>query len=126
MNYQELINSCVYIVEATRCEELDAWERFHEDFKWENVHGWLETVGHLDNRPICISVQIVKINDRNILFWHATSQLVDYIMIDKWFEEHAPNIRKTDAMNIHNALHTIRDLNKAEEPCPYIQGGVIC
>ena len=119
--FKDYIDECVYAVEANSTEEMYIWERFcgpnsawgpEKRIKWEQDFGWLETVGHLDDSPICISIFIHKLDGYPVLFWHATSQLVDYVMIDEWFRERAPHLQQTDAMSIHHALHHIEDLKK--------------
>jgi len=92
--YNEHLRSCVYAVEANSCEAGHIWEQFcsvdfsnNKEHSWTEVFGWLETVGHIDDRPICVSMRVVDIDNQHILFWDATSQLVDYKMIDEWFDE---------------------------------------
>lgn len=118
--YKEMLNDCVYVVEANGNETLNIWSRWCDRenpyghpkrYKWEPFGGWLETVGHIDDRPICISVMFNKIDGHYVCFWHATSQLVDYKMIDEWFDKMAPGLKRTDAMNVHNAMHEIERLN---------------
>lgn len=95
------------VVEATRNEEMHIYSRVVEMFgkdAWEGSNsGFNETVGYLDNRPICISLHTKKIKGTKILFWHATSQLVDHAMINEWLKLNTPDNR-TDATNWHNVL----------------------
>lgn len=95
------------VVEATRNEEMHIHSRVVEMFgkdAWEEKSsGFNETIGFLDERPICISLHIKKIKGTKILFWHATSQLVDYAMISEWLKLNTPDNR-TDALNWHNVL----------------------
>jgi hypothetical protein len=119
---EDYLASCVCAVEASHCEVLDIWTRFSDpenpfkrecrQYDWKDVHGWLETIGHLDNRPICIDIRIVELDGRRILFWEGCSQLVDYAMIERWFANKLPYLRKTNAMNVHIAVHEIDRLNE--------------
>jgi hypothetical protein len=119
--FDDYLTSCVYAVEATSCESLQIWDDFSNPesqycdvrprMDWNEVHGWLETIGRLDNRPICISIRIVELNGHRVAFWEATSQLVDYEMIEQWFEKKYPYLKRTDAMNVHNAIHYIDKLS---------------
>lgn len=101
------IEGVVGIIEASSNEKMYIWQsnKDHRKETWEDRHsGILEYVGWLNKRPICISLQIVIIGGNKILFWHATSSLVDYEMIDEWFELNLPGIPKTDATNWTNVL----------------------
>ena len=70
----------------------------------ENLHGILVTIGNLHERPVCVAFSFAKVDNHKLCFWHATSQLVDYQMIEEWFAKHFPKVRKTDANNFHNAF----------------------
>ena len=98
------------IVEVTSFEMLCLWQEWHQkrNYSWdENNRGQLITVGYIDSRPIAISVLIHKVNEREILFIEATSQLVDWKMIENWLYENVPSARngtslnKWDAGNFH-------------------------
>lgn len=67
-----------------------------------------------------LNIDIVKINDekcsifihfsfsnidgKRICFWHTTSRVVDYDIVDNWFKKNLPGIRKTDVNNFYSAL----------------------
>lgn len=101
------LDGVVGVVEANSNEHMHIWERFTNMYgknTWESESsGLLETVGYLDDRPICISLRTAKLKGSKILFWHATSQLVDHAMIDEWLKLNTPDNR-TDALNWHNVL----------------------
>jgi hypothetical protein len=98
-------------IEATSCEQHSLWERYTEyGVEWkQHPAGLLETVGTLADMPVCISLHTNDVGGAKILFYHATSQVVDHRMIDKWLEENMPDsarredghINKTDATNSH-------------------------
>jgi uncharacterized protein YkvS len=96
------------VVEANGNEKLNIWESYRENYNekdWvSNNGGILETVGYLDERPICISLYVDTIKGKKILFWHATSQLVDHLLIDKWLDLNLPSIKRTNAMNWPNVI----------------------
>lgn len=114
----DLMCGVIGIVEATRFEEHCLWR--DSDTRSATSHGeWVEsgwgllqTVGWLDSRPICISLGTATVGGHKVLFWHATSQVVDYVLIDRWFEEMLPQSarrpdglpNRTDAMNFHNVF----------------------
>ena len=112
-----------YLVEANNFEKMTLWETWSQKnkdpIKWEsNNIGTLPTVGSLNNRPICISVLIEKIEGVPVGFWHATSALVDYNMITEWFKKEIPQLFPEnnshlgcDAYNFHNCVHHIKELD---------------
>lgn len=102
-----LLKDVVGIIIATREEQHCIWARNRENnlFPWESKpNGILETVGYLNERPICISLRVHQVNYKKILFIDATSSLVDWQMIDEWIELNLPNVKKTDATNWTNVI----------------------
>lgn len=108
------LNGVIGIVEANSYELHMLWE---ENERSENPKSWkqdgggpLVTVGHLDKMPVCISLFIVRVDSHKVLFFDATSQVVDYRLIDNWMEDNLPEsarrkdgfINKSDAANFHN------------------------
>lgn len=114
----------LFIVEANSFEQQTLWERHAKstmsrgNFAWEQMDGWLVTVGKLHGRSICISTYWIKIEGRLIMFWHPTSALVDHKMIDNWPDEHFhgtydKGLRRAscDANNFHCCLSAIKERN---------------
>ena len=115
------LKDCIGIVEATSFEQLCLWRDEHEGRKipWDQTGlGYLETVGSIGNRPVCISLSTVHIDGKKILFIDATSQVVDHDMIEKWLEQNMPDtafrdnynnipgrhLNKVNSMNYHNVF----------------------
>jgi hypothetical protein len=110
----------VFFVEANSFEQLKLWETNAAGNWWpklpweEDCKGFMETIGYLSNRPVCVSFSFAKINGRRICFFDPTSQVVDHKMIEKWFEEncfpvHRGNLfAQCDAMNFHHCLEVCR------------------
>lgn len=98
------------VVIASREEMQAAWERnqSYGDKKrtWEsNNSGLGELVGHLEeDRPVYITLWTAKIDGHKILFVDATSQVVDWAMIDEWIAVNLPDALKTDATNWTHAI----------------------
>lgn len=92
-----------YVVEATCFEDMTLYREWNKKVKWEShTSGTLETVGELNDKPVCFSACWASINGELVLFYHATSVVVDHDMIDKWLEDNCPNKKlKTNAMNFH-------------------------
>jgi len=108
------LNGVVGVVEATRYEQHCLWRentRLTQPMPWKsNTHGLMETVGYVNKMPVCISLFTAEISNYKILFLEATSQVVDYRMIDAWLKATMPAtalrkdgcVNRTDAMNFYN------------------------
>lgn len=101
------------VVEATGFENLCLWQRHRDQRVWkENLSGFLQTVGLVWNMPVCIKLNTAEIDGRKLLFFHPTSQMIDYRLIDDWFKNALPRtayredgvLNRTDAMNFHTLL----------------------
>lgn len=108
-----MIQQTTLIVEATSYEKLCLWQEWHTKCVWDQIlTGILPTIGKLDGRPIVVSLFWARINGKMVLFYEPTSQLVDHLMIDKWFRETFPcavgyeKEWKIDAMNFRPPLKT--------------------
>lgn len=98
------LDGIVGSVEATHDEKSHLWALYTKELnkRWkENNSGILETVGYLDDRPVCISLSTAVVDGHKILFWHATSQVVDHVLIDEWLKLNTPDNR-TNATNFHS------------------------
>lgn len=110
----ELLAGVVGIIDAASFEQHMLWadnSRREQPLTWkENMSGLTAIVGLLGEMPVCISLFTAEIDGHKLLFWHATSQVVDYRMIDKWMIENLPKsafhadgrVNQTDAGNFHN------------------------
>ena len=110
---RKFLDGVVGVCEATSCEYHYVWEHWHERVEWkQNNMGLGETVGTLDDRPVHISLRTAEIDGKKILFWEATSQVVDHEMIRKWLQKNLPitafregdprqGVNQTDATNFH-------------------------
>ena len=113
----EYLADIIGVVEATSFEQLCLWERYHEKYEWESTrHGYLPAIGSIDSRPIHVSLMTVTVKGHKILFWEATSVVVDHDMIKEWFTKYLPKsafqsnseyINSTDAQNFHNIFHYV-------------------
>lgn len=113
---KEFLEGVVGVVEATSFEKMKLWDQYKNEKKvsWvESGTGYLETVGTILDRPVCLSMFTNVVDGHKILFIEATSQLVDWVMIDEWLKENLPEsafqengiyINKQNAMNFHNVF----------------------
>lgn len=95
------------VITATREEMQGIWARNKEYGlrTWEsNNSGLSECVGWIEDRPIYITLWTNIIEGHKILFVDATSQLVDWAMIDEWIALNLPDVPKTDATNWTHAI----------------------
>lgn len=105
---EEMIKGCHYLVEATSFEKMTIWKDY-KDHWHQSQFGTGPTVGKIDGRPVCISVLVDKVYGEPVVFWHATSQAVDYVLIERFFKEHlAKDFMQVDAMNFHNVANDIK------------------
>lgn len=118
----EALAGVMFVVEATDFEKQYLWTSHHKNVTWDSrAGGYLVTVGHLDDRPVCLSIWFAQIDGQRVMFFHATSQVVDYRMVDAWLNANCSptwdaGTRKarTDAQNFHLCLEAIRQRNASE------------
>jgi hypothetical protein len=102
-----------FLVEATTFEIYSLWSQYHLEIK--NLHVYPDgdgpTIGYLLDMPVCISRRWWSIDGELVLFWGANSQVVDYRMIDCWFDQQysGKQVRRTDAQNFINILFHIQN-----------------
>lgn len=56
----------------------------------QDLSGYLETIGYIGDRPICVAPLIHCIGGVNVLQVEATSELVDWKMIRQWVKNLVP------------------------------------
>lgn len=121
------LKETLFVVEATSFEEQALWcthaainssERkiYGKAVSWKQMHGWLVTVGEFHKHPVCVSMHWNLIDGYPVMFYYATSRIVDHTMIDEWIDAHFSGTwdnghrrAKTDAMNFHHCIHAIRE-----------------
>lgn len=102
---------------SSSLESLDLYRMFKEQ-KLEYIQdmgGYLHTIGHINDRPICISPMIHKIGGVNVMYVEASSGLVDWEMIEEWVKDRVPKDTPmcNDPINALNYIWTAR--RKKEE-----------
>lgn len=128
----------VFCVEATSHEIHMLWRDFADDrtareygpptkrrVKWEQLNpGSMPTIGTLGKRPICLTIFWVRIDGQVVMFYEATSELVDWAKIRAWLDieyKHVPmwnnGTRKPfcHAQNFHHCLSAIDERNKTRK-----------
>jgi hypothetical protein len=124
VNYSESAESRLaktfFVVKATSFEQQCLWEDLYSR-KWEQINsGWVVPVGELDSRTICVSMRWAQIDGHLVMFWEATSQVVDLVKIEKWLKRHFTGTwcngtrqATTNAANFHDCLNAIDEANKS-------------
>lgn len=123
---EEKKNNPFYLVEATYQEQQNLWAsnkqagnlglvKPHYDVNWKSDSmGSTLAIGYLDKRPVAVALFWAEINGKVICFYEATSQVVDWEMIDKWRKKKFADVPKTNAANFHLCIQAINFANKTE------------
>lgn len=110
-----------FVCEATHTESFYIWKIYVNSEKmiktWQQHGGYLQEIGRINDRPICISVDFVTIDGLYTAFVEMTSQLCDYVMMEEWLEKYCPiytdrRNRTSDAMNFGHIFRVIEDQHK--------------
>lgn len=120
----EYLNGVEGLVEANSYEKHCLWLHYAKDadkyggfgetrFDWqERTAGYGFTVGTVADKPVHLSLMVNTVNGKRLLFWYATSQMVDHQMIDDWLDNNMPPsarradgyLNRTDATGFVNIL----------------------
>ncbi len=115
--------AAVFLVEANDFAQHHLWLDWSEEAKargwgpadhprvaWEQIHiGYGEGVGHIGKRPVFVTVTFARVLGQVIVFYEATSQVVDHEMVEEWTRKAFPASRgKTNATNFHICVHDLR------------------
>ena len=110
----EDLSKVAFVVEATHCERYFLWTRKGERLQWQPAtSGRMTQIGQVrvcDNdgvsnaslAPITLTMSIEDIMGAPVLFWEATSQVVDYHRVTEWLTQNVPAYAAgchCDAMN---------------------------
>lgn len=111
------LDGVIGVVEANSYESMCLWKEAQEHgFTWEEARmGEFVSVGSLEGRPVCMTLNVHTIKGQRILFIDPTSQVVDHAMIEHWlmqklpesaFDQHKDGkyLNKVNAMNFHNVF----------------------
>ena len=113
---EDLFEGVFYVVEATDREQLALWsDWFYRPVShiskiklWNCLQsGKLITIGELYDRPIVLQIDYAILNGKRIVFYSPCSELVDYKMIDEWFDAHRTTWNKTNASNFAHCVAAV-------------------
>lgn len=113
----------VYAIETNSFATLSLYREFAMTKKvvWEEVTrgGPMVTVGKIDDRPICVTFNVCRINGKKVVMYDATSQLVDWAMVEAYIEKQFPKLypedgrrQQGDAGDFWNCIQYIKSLNE--------------
>lgn len=121
------LKETLFCVQATSFEQHELWSRWCVENteatrpvfeKWEQLGGWGVVVGELDGRPVCVSMDWVRMSGHCVMFWEAVSQVVDSLQVEAWFAKHFTRTwdggrrAMTDAGNFHHVMDAIDEVRK--------------
>lgn len=120
---EDLLKATRFAVEATSFERLALWQKHHETLAWQDrPYGFMVTLGRFGDMPVVLSVTFHVLENHVVMFYEATSQVVDHRMVEAWVDKHVcakwdqNTLRpRTDAMNFHLCVHALAELN---QPAP--------
>lgn len=107
-----------YVVDASHEECFNVWYRWsyiHGLEMEQDMRGHVVTIGHVDERPICVTVFWYVVAGYRVAFVEGSSELVDYKMVDNWQRAVFPCLRNnlyhnrhSNATNFGNIVSSIR------------------
>lgn len=113
----KFLDGVVGCVEADSFAQMKLWDENDKregDRKREwssNLSGLMTCVGILADNQVWLSLSTAVIGGHKILFYHATSSVVDHGMVKSWLKARLPNtafdgdrLNNTNAMNFHNVF----------------------
>jgi hypothetical protein len=122
-DFESNLKRTVFVVTANSYEVLELWKDFKDEFGFEQEPmGYSERVGTCARMPVVIYCRWMRLNGLLIMFIEATSQVVDWRLIDKWLDKNCnpkwdqgSRIARTDAMNFGHVLQHVRALTDHKE-----------
>ena len=78
----------VYVVEASRTEQLDLWVANNKKETWrqKSEGSWFQ-IGVYNRQPVCVAFTFAEINGKIVVFYDSTSNIVNWELIRKWIKK---------------------------------------
>lgn len=119
---EDLLAATRFAVEATRFEQQTLWLKHHKELNWQDrSYGFGATVGRCADMPVVLSATFYIIQGHVVMFYEATSQVVDHRMVEAWVDAGVTarwnsdtRRARTDANNFHLCIHALAELNQAQ------------
>lgn len=121
------LDDTFFCVEATSNEVQHLWRELHQErgIPWVQMNGLMIEAGQIDivgkgKVAVCVCLSFNLIRGKLICFYEATSQYVDYQMVEQWLKKNVIKDKEwgggreimCDSNNTHMILHAIQDSQK--------------
>jgi hypothetical protein len=119
LSFDDALKLCSFAVESTPFEQDVLRTRYNKNYHWADQHYICNAIiGDINGRRVSIQMNVYKIEDVYVLFWHPTSTLIDYDMIEKYLRKQLETVwteisdfqsRTFRTDNFHVVINKIRD-----------------
>lgn len=111
--YQEV----EFMISANDFERHELWREWHKKIASWDAEPELAplnealTIGKIEGRPIVVAFSWYRLDGHLVGFYHACSEVVDYLQVDAWLGENClppgDGRRQTNAMNFADCLNSL-------------------
>ena len=108
-----------FLVEATSYEKLCLWSETSDESRHPGKHRWVQDYhglmihcGDFGGLPVMVCCEWATIDGCLVCFYDATSMVVHHDMVGDRLKSLAPQATFGDAMNFHNVILRIEELNR--------------
>lgn len=122
--FRQLMSDTVAVVEATSFEQYvlqrdlregrqNAWKDMRAE---QGMSGIMLGVGDCGGMQTCISLGYMRLDGHVIMFYEATSRIVDHGLVRIWVDANFhSSVTRTNADNFAHAIHAVQQV-KAGDP----------
>jgi len=102
-----------YAVEANSFEATQLWSNWNKRVEWEDNRSGVgvSVEGRVNS---FVSLLITKINNVEVLFYEATSVLVDHKAVEDWVLLHCPLLTQGKMKDAQNFPHIVHSIERGE------------
>lgn len=119
LSFDDALKLCSFAVESTPFEQDVLRTKHNKNYNWADQHYICNAIiGDINGRRVSIQMNVYKIEDVYVLFWHPTSTVIDYDMIENYLRKQFESIwteisdyqsRTFRTDNFHVVINKIRD-----------------
>lgn len=101
------------VVQISSSQEVSSLYQEFKDKGWsykQDMGGYSYTIGHIGDRPVCITPLIHVIDGVRVLYVEVTSELIDWAMINVWVKDRVKDGTPTvmDPTNLMSAIIAVK------------------